>query len=97
MLRKSRPDVRIARGLHIQSLRLGLIGRADVVEFHRVAENAAGTRSEPRVRTSGTPAKDSNPPQDTVRQHDDPPESTLSLPLARGEGFFRAATVRLRR
>ncbi|MEK6676991.1 MAG: CRISPR-associated protein Cas4 [Planctomycetota bacterium] len=34
---KSRRDLRIVRGLAIQSLRLGLSGRADVVEFHRLA------------------------------------------------------------
>lgn len=32
-----RGDVRIARGLRLRSLRLGLSGKADVVEFHRVA------------------------------------------------------------
>ena len=32
----SRPDVRTARGVAIRSLRLGLIGVADVVEFHPV-------------------------------------------------------------
>lgn len=31
---ESRPDIRIARGLRIHSLRLGLSGQADVVEFH---------------------------------------------------------------
>lgn len=30
---QSRPGVRIARGLQLRSLRLGVIGRADVVEF----------------------------------------------------------------
>jgi len=40
---KSRRDLRIVRGLAIHSLRLGLSGRADVVEFHRlpVAPSAA--------------------------------------------------------
>jgi CRISPR-associated exonuclease Cas4 len=33
--RESRGDVRIERGLPLRSLRLGLIGKADVVEFHR--------------------------------------------------------------
>lgn len=33
---ESRKDVRIARGLPLRSLRLGLVGRADVVEFRRV-------------------------------------------------------------
>jgi CRISPR-associated exonuclease Cas4 len=36
---EARPGVVIARGLHLQSLRLGLTGQADVVEFH---ESAAG-------------------------------------------------------
>lgn len=35
---ESRGDVRIARGLLLRSLRLGLSGKADVVEFHRVGE-----------------------------------------------------------
>jgi CRISPR-associated exonuclease Cas4 len=35
---ESRGDVRIARGLPLRSLRLGLSGIADVVEFHRMAE-----------------------------------------------------------
>lgn len=32
---ETRGDVRIARGLRLRSLRLGLTGQADVVEFHR--------------------------------------------------------------
>lgn len=32
---ESRGDVRIARGLRLRSLRLGLVGQADAVEFHR--------------------------------------------------------------
>ncbi|MEX2583660.1 MAG: CRISPR-associated protein Cas4 [Gemmatimonadota bacterium] len=35
---ETRGDVRIERGIRMRSLRLGLIGRADVVEFHRAAE-----------------------------------------------------------
>jgi CRISPR-associated exonuclease Cas4 len=35
---ESRGDVRIERGLPLRSLKLGLIGKADVVEFHRVHE-----------------------------------------------------------
>lgn len=31
---ESRPGIRIARGLRLRSLRLGLVGMADVVEFH---------------------------------------------------------------
>lgn len=37
---ESRGDVRIARALPLRSLRLGLSGRADVVELHRLASEA---------------------------------------------------------
>jgi len=37
---ESRGDLRIARALPLSSLRLGLSGRSDVVEFHRVGEDA---------------------------------------------------------
>ena len=37
--RESRGDVRIEYGTPLRSLRLGLIGKADVVEFHRLTEN----------------------------------------------------------
>ena len=43
---ESRGDVRIARGLMIHSLRLGLSGKADVVEFHRVEEGQRAVRLE---------------------------------------------------
>ena len=33
---ETRGDVKIARGVPLRSLRLGLIGKADVVEFHRI-------------------------------------------------------------
>lgn len=33
---ESRPNLITARGLHLRSLRLGIFGQADVVEFHRV-------------------------------------------------------------
>ena len=33
--RESRGDIRVEHGLSLRSLRLGLIGKADVVEFHR--------------------------------------------------------------
>ena len=35
---ESRGDVRIARGLRLRSLRLGLVGQADVVEFRRTEQ-----------------------------------------------------------
>ncbi|MBM4028464.1 MAG: CRISPR-associated protein Cas4 [Planctomycetes bacterium] len=34
---ESRPGVRIVRGLRLRSLALGLVGQADVVEFHRLS------------------------------------------------------------
>jgi CRISPR-associated exonuclease Cas4 len=36
---ESRGDVRIARGVPLRSLRLGLVGMADAVEFHRVSKD----------------------------------------------------------
>jgi CRISPR-associated exonuclease Cas4 len=44
---ESRGDLRIARGLRLRSLRLGLSGIADVVEFQRVPEVAQGPLSGP--------------------------------------------------
>jgi len=38
--------VRIARGLPLRSLRLGLSGKADVVEFHLVLDDIEGTKLE---------------------------------------------------
>lgn len=40
---ESRGDVRIARSLPLRNLRLGLSGKADVVEFHRQADTKPGT------------------------------------------------------
>jgi CRISPR-associated exonuclease Cas4 len=37
--RESRGNVRIEYGIPLRSLRLGLVGRADVVEFHRIAKD----------------------------------------------------------
>jgi len=36
---ESRGDVRIARGVPLRSLELGIVGMADVVEFHRIDKN----------------------------------------------------------
>jgi CRISPR-associated exonuclease Cas4 len=38
---ESRPGVRTSRGLRLRSLRIGLVGQADVVEFHRSAQGTA--------------------------------------------------------
>jgi CRISPR-associated exonuclease Cas4 len=37
--RESRGDVRIERGVPLRAMKLGLIGKADVVEFHRIEAN----------------------------------------------------------
>ena len=42
---ESRGDLRIARGLRLRSLRLGLTGKADVVEFHRLPDVGEHLRS----------------------------------------------------
>jgi len=47
---ESRCDVRIARGLRIRSLRLGLAGQTDVVEFHRLPDSGP-----PRGEETGLP------------------------------------------
>jgi CRISPR-associated exonuclease Cas4 len=39
-IQESRGDLRIARALPLRSLRLGLSGKSDVVEFHRIDESA---------------------------------------------------------
>jgi len=41
-LTESRSGVRIARSLRLHSFRLGLVGQADVVEFHRLPETDTG-------------------------------------------------------
>jgi CRISPR-associated exonuclease Cas4 len=56
---ESRGNVRIARGVLLRSLSLGLTGKADVVEFHRAeeSEDVAGTRemAVTSVRLDGVP------------------------------------------
>ena len=44
---RSRPGLRIARGLRLRSLRLGLAGIADVVEFHRIDPRNPGAGDDP--------------------------------------------------
>jgi CRISPR-associated exonuclease Cas4 len=52
-----RGDARIARGLRLRSLRLGLVGIADVVEFHRAPE-AGGWTPFPVEYKRGRPKPD---------------------------------------
>jgi CRISPR-associated exonuclease Cas4 len=55
---ESRGEVRIARSLPLRSLRLGLSGRADLVELHQVsvdAPEASGTAGDPGAILPGVP------------------------------------------
>lgn len=47
---EARRDVRIARGVPLHSFRLGLAGKADVVEFHRLLGDSTGGVTLPRAR-----------------------------------------------
>ncbi|MBF0502154.1 MAG: Dna2/Cas4 domain-containing protein [Candidatus Riflebacteria bacterium] len=38
---ETRKDLRVARGLSLRSLKWGLIGKADLVEFHRLSEGCS--------------------------------------------------------
>jgi len=54
---ESRGDVRIARGLRLRSLRLGLTGIADVIEFHReevISGKCSGVSEMPEDHSSFT-------------------------------------------
>ena len=46
---ESRGDMRIARSLPLRSLRLGLVGVADVIEFHRTEPEPGGAATLPGV------------------------------------------------
>jgi CRISPR-associated exonuclease Cas4 len=53
-LSESRGSVRIARGVRLRSLRLGLAGKADVIEFHRLdAEGAPAVPAAPAAVAEG--------------------------------------------
>lgn len=58
--RESRGDVRIAYSLALRSLRLGLVGKADVVEFHKAEDRGGKTiwRPFPVEYKRGRPKKD---------------------------------------
>jgi CRISPR-associated exonuclease Cas4 len=58
--RESRRDVRIAYSLSLRSLRLGLVGKADVVEFHKEKSTAGKTiwRPFPVEYKRGRPKRD---------------------------------------
>jgi len=55
---ETRGDVRIARGVRLRSLRLGLSGKADVVEFHRLPETGpAADADSPGAVLPGLPGR----------------------------------------
>jgi len=57
--RESRGDLRIEYSMPLRSLRLGLIAKADVVEFHRDTKNPGGVwRPFPVEYKRGKPKKD---------------------------------------
>jgi CRISPR-associated exonuclease Cas4 len=75
---ESRGDIRIARGLRLHSLRLGLTGVADVVEFHRPDAFADAGRSvlSESDRRPGV--------ERAASQNIDVPSAGVRLPGARG-------------
>ena len=57
--RESRGDIRVEYSISLRSLRLGLIAKADVVEFHRNMEQPGGKwRPFPVEYKRGRPKKD---------------------------------------
>lgn len=54
---ESRGDVRTATGVRLRSLRLGLTGQADVVEFHRAESATARPGVNAAVRLPGAPGR----------------------------------------
>ena len=59
--RESRGSVRVEYGMPLRSLRLGLIAKADVVEFHRDTEHSGGAwRPFPVEYKRGKPKKDNS-------------------------------------
>jgi len=57
---ETRRELRITRHLHIRSLRLGLTGRADVVEFHEREDAAGAPRIAPVEYKRGRPKRDAS-------------------------------------
>lgn len=46
---ETRRDLRLEFGMPLRSLRLGLVGKADVIEFHRIDQPVAGRRTSKTV------------------------------------------------
>jgi len=80
-----RGNVRIVRGLRIRSLALGLIGRADVVEFHR-AVSGGGRACRPDAHPAHTDDGES-----------DGKASNEGVPLPGVEGIWRPFPIEYKR
>jgi CRISPR-associated exonuclease Cas4 len=74
---ESRGPVRIARGLRLRSLRLGLSGIADVVEFHRVEESPGANQE---ITAGSGPQQEAEMPEGTGKSAC----STVRLPGVHG-------------
>jgi CRISPR-associated exonuclease Cas4 len=98
--RELRGNVCIARGVRLRSLRLGLAGKADIVEFHRV--DAAGEPAAPAadlevrpldVPESGPPAAEAGMAASTTPTSPGPP----GAPLPGLPGLWRPFPVEYKR
>ena len=93
---ESRPGIRIARGLPLRSLRLGLSGIADVVEFHAVDTDPKD--DDPLAWLDDEPADTADPGQmDLCTDSRGPPESTSAIRLAEVEALWRPFPVEYKR
>lgn len=102
---ESRRDLRVVRGIALRSLRLGLVGQSDAVEFHRRPPDADG----PGARLEGAPGEWIPFPVEykrgrPKRDHSDEVqlcaqalclEEMLGVPVPRGALFY--GTTRRRR
>ena len=65
---ENRPNIRTSRGLQLHSLRLGLVGQADIVEFHRSAEGVVLSEMEGLWRPFPIEYKRGKPKRDALRR-----------------------------
>lgn len=89
---ESRGNVKIGRGIPLRSLRLGLVGVADVVEFHRLDKNL--WQPFPVEYKRGKPKPDSS---DSVQLCAQAMclEEMLSIPVPKGALFYGRTRRRL--
>ncbi len=90
--RESRGAVRIEYGIPLRSLRLGLIGKADVVEFHRIGKGA--WQPFPVEHKRGKPKPDHSDKIQLCAQAVCL-EEMLSVPVAEGALFYGRTRRRL--